>query len=77
MSAIAFTVSMALMTIAVWKFCTSEWSSTWRTRRSGPETNWENEGYMASQDGKSWSQIDGTIASSAPPRSQMPGPEGR
>jgi hypothetical protein len=64
----ALVIALALMAYAVWRFAVSEWSSTWRTRRSGPANNWQNEGYMANQDGRNWSEIDGTIAKSPPPR---------
>ena len=60
-------VVVALMAFAVLGFFVNEWTSPWRTRRSGSANNWQNEGFMANQDGKSWSDIDGT-ASSTPKR---------
>ena len=65
--AIILGVVLILMGLAAWKFLSAEWNSTWRTRRTGATNNWQNEGYMANQDGKSWSEIDNTIANSAPP----------
>jgi len=58
---------LIFMGFAAWKFLSAEWSSTWRTRRTGYINNWQNEGYMANQDGKSWSEIDNTVANDAPP----------
>jgi hypothetical protein len=69
---LAIIPAVAFVGFAVWKFMASEWSSTWRTRRSGPSNNWKNEGYMANQDGKSWSDIDST-ATSTPKRPSGPG----
>ena len=65
---IALVPAVAFMGFTVWKFMASEWSGSWRTRRSGPSNNWQNENYMAKQDGMSWSEIDGAIANDAPPR---------
>jgi hypothetical protein len=63
-----FGIGFAFVAVAMWKFAIAEWfPQSWRTRRSDASTNWQNEGYMADQDGKSWSEIDGTIARSAPP----------
>ena len=63
-----FGLAAALLAFAGGKFLLAGSSMTWRTRRGGAANNWQNEGYMANQDGKSWSEIDGTIADSAPPR---------
>ena len=68
MQAIVLVAVAMVLAVAVWRFLSIGWRSDWRTRRSGPANNWQNEGYMANQDGASWSEIDGTIASSAPPR---------
>lgn len=65
--AIILVPGLALMAVAVWKFLAADWSSMWRTRRSDASNNWQNEAYMARQDGKSSSEIDGTIVDSAPP----------
>ena len=65
--------AIALILFAIWKFLAVEWTSMWRTRRSGTSNNWQNEGYMANQDGRNWSEIDGSISESAPPLRQMPG----
>lgn len=63
-------MGIALIAVAIWKFVAADWTSRRLTRRSGATTNWQNEGYMANQDGKSWSEIDGTIDDSAPPARQ-------
>jgi len=66
--AIILVPAVTLLGFAAWKFLSADWNSTWRTRRTGAANNWQNEGYMANQDGKSWSEVDGTIADSAPPQ---------
>jgi hypothetical protein len=68
MQAIILVPGVTFIGFAIWKFLSGEWVSAWRTRRTGPTNNWQNEGYMANQDGKSWSEIDGTIANTAPPQ---------
>jgi len=69
MPAIALVAVVALMAFAVWKFAVAEWTTTsWRTRRSGPSNNWQNEGFMAHQDGKSWQEIDAAMSTDVPPR---------
>jgi len=68
--AVILVLVLTLMGVAAWKFLSAECSSTWRTRRTAAENNWQNEGYMANQDGRSWSEIDGTIADAAPPQRQ-------
>ena len=73
MRVIILVPAIALILFAIWKFLAAEWTSTWRTRRSGASNNWQNEGYMANQDGKSWSEVDGSISAGAPPMRQMPG----
>jgi hypothetical protein len=68
MQAFVLVAVVTFLSFAAWKFLSADWNSSWRTRHSDPTNNWQNEGYMANQDGKSWSEIDGTIANGAPPK---------
>jgi hypothetical protein len=54
--------------IGIWKFVRVMWHpESWRSRNSSATNNWQNEGYMAHEDGWSWSEIDGTIENDVPP----------
>jgi hypothetical protein len=69
MQMVVLITATAFMGFVVWKFFVAEWtSSPWRTRRSGPSNNWQNEGFMAHQDGKSWQEIDAASSTDVPPR---------
>lgn len=68
MQSIIFIAVIAMMIVAVCRSLVIGWRSDGRSRRLGPSNNWQNEGYMANQDGMSLSEIDSTIGNSAPPQ---------